>query len=340
MCTVFMKPRAKSGDDAESRIIVGKNYDVLAPCRGMIFTNSRGLAKYALLEPPETPAKWAAEYGSVTFSQAGKEFPSCGMNEAGLIVEQTTLWNTVYPDRDDRPAVKELQWIQYMLDTSASVGEVIDATKRIRVAQEAARIQYFVADRAGNTALISYILGKEEILTGESVPWPVMTNDMYGTCLDFLHIHSGFGGSRPIDPESTESLDRFARTVRALDVGKTQKKENTDEAFTILKTSVSADTQWQIVYDPENARIEYSTKTNPETRAIDLRTLSFDARRVSLCKDIDAGGIEPMVPYSGEINRKLIDFFFSTGILAKGKKFPERLLLALAEYPETFSKAT
>lgn len=36
------------------------------------------------------------------------------MNEAGLVVEQTTLWSTLYPGADERPAVNELQWIRYL----------------------------------------------------------------------------------------------------------------------------------------------------------------------------------------------------------------------------------
>ena len=34
-----------------------------------------------------TPASWVSKYGSVTFNQYGRELPTGGMNEAGLVVE-------------------------------------------------------------------------------------------------------------------------------------------------------------------------------------------------------------------------------------------------------------
>jgi choloylglycine hydrolase len=302
----------------------------------MLFTNASGLAKKALMLPPETPAEWTSHFGSVTFAQVGKEFPACGMNDAGLVVEQTTLWNTVYPDRDERPAVKELQWIQFMLDTCSSVAEVIEATRRIRVAQEMARLQYFVADRNGNTALISYIVGNEDIRMCESLPYPIIANDMYDTSVDFLHIHEGFGGKRRIDDTSEESLDRFARVARTLAGNAKNEAPRPESGFAVLDSVTTTSTQWKIVYEPASLKIHYSTRANAAIRTIDLANLTLTDPEKTRCRNIEEPGTEPLIRYSTELNRRLVDAFFAASPLSGKKPLAVKLVAALAEYPACF----
>ncbi len=45
--------------------------------------------------------------------------------ESGLVVEELSYSPTQYPAPDARPALNELQWIQYQLDNHRSVQEVI-----------------------------------------------------------------------------------------------------------------------------------------------------------------------------------------------------------------------
>lgn len=47
--------------------------------------------------------------------QYGRNFPTGGMNEAGLVIELMWLDGSRYPVPDARPAVDNLQWIQYNL---------------------------------------------------------------------------------------------------------------------------------------------------------------------------------------------------------------------------------
>ena len=75
------------------------------------------------LPPQEKPASWVSRYGSVTFNQYGREFPNGGMNEAGLVVELMWLDDTTYPATDGRPALDCLEWIQYQLDTAATLSD-------------------------------------------------------------------------------------------------------------------------------------------------------------------------------------------------------------------------
>ena len=308
MCTV-----CKTNWNQDHRFYVGKNYDAPDPCRIMVFVNPPGVEKQALIAPPEEPARWRSVYGSVTCNQVCKDFPVSGMNEAGLIVEQTTLWNTVYPDRDPRPAIKETQWIQYMLDTCASTGEVIEKSEGIRISQEAARLQYFICDRSGDACIISYIMGEMTLIRGNEMPHQVIANDMYGTSLDYLGIHAGYGGKRDIAP-SDMSLDRFAA---AADAVARHTYDAPGECFAALDR-VSFDlTQWSIVYDPVRSIVLYRSKGGPAVKQVDLAAFALGDMRVPLVRDMDTGdGVFETLTV--EKNLGLIKYFFE-----ESRYFPE-----------------
>ena len=116
-CTTFCFERNGS-------VVFGKNYD-FGIGYGMLVVNKRGVAKASRIEPPDRPAHWTSRYGSVTFNQFGREFPSGGMNESGLVVELMWLDASQYPPPDSRPAVGVLEWIQYQLDQFATAAEVV-----------------------------------------------------------------------------------------------------------------------------------------------------------------------------------------------------------------------
>ena len=105
MCTIIAKNK-----------LIGKNYDSIVDL-GMLFTNKRGQIKSSAVFPPEQPLEWVSCYGSITFSQSGKELPVCGMNEKGLVVEQATLQSSAYPETEGKSALSSLEMTQYLLDT-------------------------------------------------------------------------------------------------------------------------------------------------------------------------------------------------------------------------------
>src|SRR4029078_10550574 len=99
--------------------------------------------------------RWRSRYGSITFNQYGKEFPTGGMNEKGLVVELMWLDETKYPSADKRPAIGVLQWIQYQLDNSTTIDEVIATDKKLRIsATGTTPLHYLVADAYGKVATI------------------------------------------------------------------------------------------------------------------------------------------------------------------------------------------
>lgn len=70
----------------DGEVLFGKNYDWMIG-DGLLFVNKRGVVKAATAEGAPHPAKWVSKYGSVTFNQYGRENPSGGMNESGLVIE-------------------------------------------------------------------------------------------------------------------------------------------------------------------------------------------------------------------------------------------------------------
>ena len=82
--------------DKGDQLVFGKNQDSID--NGLMIVNKRGVLKTAMVNDKEPgvsqPVSWTSQYGSVTFNRFGRELPFGGMNEAGLVVEQMTLFET------------------------------------------------------------------------------------------------------------------------------------------------------------------------------------------------------------------------------------------------------
>jgi penicillin V acylase-like amidase (Ntn superfamily) len=68
------------------QMVFGRNYDWVTDA-GIVCTNLKGLSKTSMLTENGETISWISQYGSITFNQYGKEFPTGGMNEKGLVVE-------------------------------------------------------------------------------------------------------------------------------------------------------------------------------------------------------------------------------------------------------------
>ncbi len=113
-------------------MVFGRNYDWVTET-GMVNTNLRGVLKSAFEIEKGKKLQWVSKYGSITFNQYGKEFPTGGMNEKGLVVELMWLSESQFPKPDERPALDVLQWIQYQLDNCTNIEEVEATDKVIRI---------------------------------------------------------------------------------------------------------------------------------------------------------------------------------------------------------------
>jgi choloylglycine hydrolase len=318
-------------------VYFGKNYDFVIG-HGMLVTNKRGVAKSALLDlAGDSPARWVSRYGSLTFNQFGRESPSGGINEAGLVIELMWLDGTAYPARDARPAVSVLGWIQHMLDTRATVQEVIDRSEEVRVAG-GVPLHYLVADPSGATATIEFLNGELVCHEGGRLPVPVLTNDTYSSSVAYLKTFEGFGGRAPLRA-GPGSLDRFCRAaakVRAFEQGASGAP--VDYAFGVLgDVAQGGFTRWSIVYDMANRVVHFRTLERPAVRRVALSALDLSCATPVRVLDLGSDGAGDVsakfVPYTRAANRALIGRSFGgVDFLANT---PPATLDALAAFPDS-----
>lgn len=280
------------------QIVFGRNYDWVSGA-GIVNTNQRGLFKTSMKTGNAATISWVAAYGSITFNQYGKEFPTGGMNEKGLVVELMWLDGTRYPAADNRPAVGVLQWIQYQLDNAATVAEVISSDTKIRIGENDTPLHYLVADAAGNAATIEFLFGKMIVHKEKELPFPVLTNDTYA---------SSVKTAKPIIEKDSKialnnnSLDRF---VKACSMVKKFNETNidmpmTDFAFSILdKVAQGSYTKWSIVYDISNKKIYFKTESNKDIKSFQFSAFDFACNTAAKMFNMNQDG-------KGDISKQFI----------------------------------
>jgi choloylglycine hydrolase len=302
-----------------------------------LIVNPRGLAKPVSLEPSRDEGTWTALYGSVTFNQYGREFPCGGMNERGLVVEVLWLNGTTYPPVDDRRALGSVQWLQYQLDTAATVDEVLASLQKIRI-YGGASVHFYLADSTGAAAALEFLSGKAVVhRTGESMPAPVLANHTYAESAEFLASCQGWGGDRPLE-RSSRSLVRFARAaLGARELAAPASPPRTAEIFGLLdKVAQGGHTQWSIVHDLKRLRIRFRTSTNPDESLVDLSELDFSCGRAVQWLDLSrtrSGNVRGQwVDYDARRNRELIvSSYRKTEFL---RETPKGSLDRLAAHPD------
>ncbi len=326
-CTTFVI-------DNKTDLVFGKNFDFDVGF-GHVIVNKRKVKKVAMIQPPEKPIEWISRYGSVTFNQWGREFPYGGINEKGLVIEQMWLDETKYAEMDERYGLSELQWIQYQLDNSKNVNEVIQSDTLIRISfQSVAPLHFLVCDMAGNRATIEYINGKMVVHKDSSLFTSVLTNNSYKTSCDYLKTKADFGGTDS-NSYTSQSLDRFANA--SMMIQKLGEENVIDYSFDILKSvSQGKWTHWSIVYDIKNMIIYYKTRDNQNRRTINVADLDFSCSSPTLVVDIESNMSNNRIifnEYSYQENRALIDSVFNNVKFLQS--IPEQFKEYLARYPET-----
>jgi choloylglycine hydrolase len=314
----------------EGRILFGKNYDWNVG-DGLLVVNQRGLARTAGVEDDQKPASWVSRYGSVTFNQYGRDFPSGGMNEAGLVIELMWLEGSRYPAPDARPAVDVLQWIQYNLDSHATVAEVLSADQKVRIAGDVP-LHYLVADRKGQVATVEFLDGRLVAHTGKKLPVAALTNSTYRDSESFRQAKAK-GSAQP----GNNSLDRFAHAAARVEAFDGRKGDAVAYAFeTLDQVAQGSYTKWSIVYEIDRARVHFRTQGNRAVRSLSLAGLNFDCgqpvRVLSLDAKVSGDVARHLVPYTRKINDSLVHASFSkTPFLTS---VPNAEIQRLVAYPE------
>jgi len=276
------------------KMVFGRNYDWMADA-GMVCTNQRGLVKTSMKNDDGKSISWISQYGSISFNQYGKEFPTGGMNEKGLVVELMWLDGTVYPKPDDRPAIGVLQWIQYQLDNCATIEEVIATDKTVRIISKGTPLHYLVADTKGNAATIEFLDGKLVVHRGNDLPLPVLTNDTYE------RLASG-------NSKDNSSLERYSTACKMIKDYKTAAgaKSLIDQSFDILNNVSAGDyTKWSIVYDLTEKKIWFKTDKFQQIRSLSFSSFDFSCNMPSKVMNINSAEQGDISSYFSDFSRNI-----------------------------------
>jgi len=316
-CTTFMLERG-------SERVVGKSYDWYMG-QGLVVVNKRGIAKQSPpVKPGDRAARWVSRHASVTFNQYGREFPTGGMNDAGLVVEVMWLDSSIYERPDARPSLNELQWTQYQLDNFTSVAEMIAAAPGLRVSPVYARVHYLACDRSGACAAFENIGGKQIITPGARA----LTNNSYADSVAWAAMQKVV----PAGPSSLERFTRAARLAAAPPAG-----DLMAGAFAVLDFVRSPRSQWNIVYDPVHLRVSFRTRANREIKTLDLGKLDASCAESAALVDIDTnpGGdvASRLRPYDVATNRSLIE----RSLQRIRKRLPAGAVELMAGYPSALA---
>lgn len=307
------------------RVLAGHNLDDSIETPGMIVVNPRGLAKrgarYTDLFPFAPGSKsdprlsWVSRYGSITYNDFGREFPDGGMNEAGLYVGEMTLRGARYPTESGLTRLYHHAWVQYLLDSFATVTEAIDGIGKV-VPEGHCQWHFFVSDREGRTAVIEFLDGKTVVRTDDSLPWKLLTNSTYEAGLSLLAEFEGFGGARKLEPAPDCRPDlRFVTAARMIrEIQSDPAGPTVEQAFAVLQAMWCGVNRFSLVFDPLGMRMYFTTYKARTLRWVDFASFDFACGPNIPCLDIhrdlagDAAGA--FVPFTDEANRALLKSYF------------------------------
>lgn len=327
------------GINKNNEIIVGKNLDWFCNIAYLVI-NKRNVTKEAFLSSKNGVLEWTSKYGSITFNPNSVGVPSGGMNEMGLVIEESWLSPTQYPSQDERPVIDEIQWIQYQLDNCTKVEEVIESSSQLRIEKYYGKSHYFVYDRFGNAASIDFVNGEMIYHILHKTDVQVLTNNTYELSLDSLKTFEEFGGTKLIS-QKPKSIYRFGRAAKMIkDYEKNDSTDIVDYGFSILKNISQKSTTWSVIYDITNLKICYKTSSSPELKELSFNKFDFYCNSPMLLCDVNnfkKGDIsDQFEEYTLDKNRDLV-----TRVIANWRKnnfalhIKDKDVEKLIQYPET-----
>lgn len=286
-CTVFKSPF--SGDTRYAHNVDW--YDNYPDTRGALFLNPANLQKTGELFGAKMPtAQWVSKYRSITFSIAGAEFPVSGFNEKGLSMAILELANSTYPQASDpRPAFGPSQLIQYNLDRSETIDDIVASTKAFRPYSTLIHMHYFACEASGKCAVIQYINGEMKIYRDSSLPYPVLTNSTYPESA--AAAKACIQDSYKCTP-SDDSLFRFANAARIRLQEMKSAETFEDDAFGALgevaQTGPGTITRFQMIMDPGAQVVKIRVRHNDEVGELKVDFNQADCRKPRMMLPIEA----------------------------------------------------
>jgi len=298
-------------------VVFGNNLDWFVP-DGYIFINKRNVKKTGIWF--NNPAQWVSKYASISVNQDGREFPSRGMNEAGLVIGEMTLRQSEFPDPDSRHPINTLQWMQYILDNCATIADVLATDKIIRIDKNEYHSHFFICDSTGDCLVMEWLEGKLIAHAYDDVPVKVLANSTYDYCLEHGNDPSG----------------RFGKAAGLLE--KYTSEDPVEYMFSILQNVSQQSTTWSLVFDAKHLKLYYKTASNREIRYVSLRDFNLTCDSEVHMLDVNGTGSGNMrgqfVTYTRELNEQLTRSTYKK-LAPQFGPFTEETLVKIFSYPAT-----
>jgi len=263
--------------------------------------------------------------------------PNGGINEAGLVVEQTTLWQSTYTDDDRLPAVGELQWIQLLLDTCASVKEAMQVAYGVRIAQPMSKLHYMIADRSGDCAIFEFLGGVMYIYRGSSLPFSIMANTPYTEAIKDLEDKEERWRIAYSDYDRN-SMERFFKgATRLADVIPVSERERLQFTQDTLEFVRREDTAYTLIYDLEKMQLHFATSIYPDMKTVRIGALDFSSDAAPLALNLQKPAVS-YINFNVEMNRRVAESFFRDPVLTKtfGWRITDDMIDYFASFPDEF----
>ena len=276
---------------ADGTRVFGTNLDYQFS-RGRLYVNPRGITKQGWSEGTTgTVASWTSKYGNLTFNLAGYQLAWAGMNEAGLVISTMALDSTANPPADSRPPLESGFWVQYVLDSCATVTEVRQTDTKVRMARTVDH--YLISDRSGRCAVIEFLDGQMVCHIGRDLPVSALTNSEYD------HSVIAWRTGKPLEGDSLVRFGAAADRVKRY-----TDSDPVEYAFSALFAVRREWTAWSIVFDARSLQASFFTRGHPSLKSVSFAGLNFSptaqTRMLDINADLSGDVTDALVPYSHE----------------------------------------
>lgn len=219
--------------------IVGKNFD-WSDGRGFLVVNQRGREREALFDGAR---RWTAKHGSVSLTVAGPGFPVSGMNEAGLVFEALVDFDS--PTRAPG-SFTSLEWGQYVLDSFATVDEVVASLPGTTIAQMAVPLHFFVCDAARQCVIVEPRVDGLKVTRPDKLKPAVIANS--GWARD-RNAARKYEESNPLSRLLTPSWESHVRFATLSAAGRGEVLPDQKAVFELLDDArIRTMNRWQILW--------------------------------------------------------------------------------------------
>jgi penicillin V acylase-like amidase (Ntn superfamily) len=280
---------------------------------GLVYINKRDVLKTsAFVYPRQYALQWTSKYMSLALSQTGREFPWEGMNEKGLSVNILLFSNAQLPPSNGlTPEVNGLQFVQYLLDTSATTAEAVANAQNVQIAGLFAPSEhYFVCDLTGDCATIENVASSLVIHEGTSLPYMALANDSYKHALtNFTALLSSDTQPQILHLPASDSLTRFAKAAVWSSEYIPQENDVT-YALTALRSLAEGDTRWQMIFSLANQSLQWETPTASALKSVNLNQFDPQCSSGVQVYHVNAQAVgdvtSSFVQYTDKLNNELI----------------------------------